>query len=222
MWSLARVFIHLRRVVLYVAILVGVCKPAEAESIIKEPGKHPDYSFELEPHFVWTWGWLPNAAQDGLGIGVRASVPLFHNGPIDKINNNMAITFGLDWAHSSSPCGPVAPYPGYAPPPGYFYYYYNNYNCSANSYWVPVALQWNFFLTDVISVFGEPGFAIVHDSWSQWQPCPVAGGACDIGFSNTHLDFVMWGGARFLFSNTFGVTVRLGIPSASVGLSILL
>jgi len=199
-------------------IFLTVCNQALAAGIIKEPGKHPHYSVELEPHFVFTWDWLPREAQDGLGVGLRASIPFFHNGPIDTINNNMAITFGLDWAHSSFPCGPG---PAGRPPPGYPYYY-DNYNCSSNSYWLPVALQWNFFLTDVISVFGEPGFAIVHSRWNLWEPCPPGGGLCEYGHSDTTLRPVFWGGARFLFNDTIGLTVRVGVPSMSVGLSILL
>ena len=203
-----------------IVMLLTLCEPARAAGIIKEPGKHPHYSVELEPHFVWTWDWLPHEAQDGLGLGLRASIPLFHNGPIDTINNNMAITFGFDWAHSSAHCGP-----GNRPPPGYppgYYPYYDYYNCSANSYWVPVALQWNFFLTDIVSVFGEPGFAIVHERWNQWAPCAPGAAVCEYTQSDTQFHPVIWGGARFLFNDHLGVTVRVGVPSMSVGLTILL
>ena len=207
------------------ALSFCLCRAVHAESVIKEPGKHPHYSVELEPHLIWTWDSLPHDAQDGLGIGLRASIPLFHNGPVSTINNNMAITFGLDWAHSSGYCGPAAqPPPGY--PPGYYYgyYYYGGdyYNCGANSYWVPVALQWNFFLTDIISVFGEPGLAVVHDRWEQWVPCGPGAPLCRFSQSETRLFPVLWGGARFLFSDTFGVTVRVGIPSITAGVSIML
>jgi hypothetical protein len=189
---------------------------ASAAGIVREPGNHPHYSVELEPHLLWTWAGLPHDVHDGWGAGLRASIPLFHNGPIDTINNNMAISFGFDWAHSSAHCWPGAHPPGY--PPGYYYGYDD---CSANSYWIPVALQWNFFLTDMISVFGEPGLSFVHSTWDQWGPCPV-GGTCQYSQSDTTLLPVLWGGARFLFSNSLGVTVRLGTPSISAGLSILL
>ena len=210
---------YLFRISVACLFLLALCATAEAAGIIKEPGKHPHYSVELEPHFVLTWNWLPHHSQDGIGVGIRASISLFHNGPIGTINNNMAIAFGLDWAHSSAYCGPPGrPPPGY--PPNYYYYY--DYNCSANSYWLPVALQWNFFLTDIVSVFGEPGLAIVHDRWSQLAPCPPGGAFCEYGHSDTTVLPVLWGGARFLFSDTLGVTVRLGVPSISAGLSILL
>ena len=199
--------------------LVFYCTSSHAAGIIRDVGKHPHYSVELEPHFVWTWGWLPHNSGDGLGVGLRASIPLFHNGPIGTINNNMAISSGFDWAHSSARCGP-----GVHPPPGYppNYYYYNGfYDCTANSFWLPVALQWNFFLTDVVSVFGEPGLAFVHERWSDWVPC-APGGVCQYDRSDTTLHPVLWGGARFLFTDSIGVTVRLGVPSISAGLSILL
>ena len=210
--------LHLRRVTIILFGLLAWCRSASAAGIVREPGNHPHYSVELEPHFIWTWDWLPRQAQDGLGVGLRASIPFFHNGPIDTINNNMAITFGFDWAHSSAPCGP-----GLRPPPGYPPGYYAGYNdCSANSYWFPVALQWNFFLTDIISVFGEPGLAIAHHRWNHFVPCGPGALACEYSDSETNLHPVLWGGARFMFGNTFGVTVRLGMPSISAGLSILL
>ncbi len=210
-------FSPIRSSFIVLAVCVSSTSLASAASVVRQPGQHPHYSVELEPHFVWTWGWLPHAANDGLGVGLRASIPFIHNGPIDTINNNMAITFGFDWAHSSAHCGP-----GLRPPPGYPPdYYADYYNCSANSYWLPVALQWNFFLTDIISVFGEPGLAFVHHRWSRWVPCG-AGVSCEYGDSATELHPALWGGARFMFSDTFGVTVRLGVPSISAGLSILL
>jgi hypothetical protein len=45
---------------------------------------------------VLDWAGAPGPDSEGFGAGFRASIPLFHNGPIDTINNNMAITFGFD------------------------------------------------------------------------------------------------------------------------------
>jgi hypothetical protein len=83
-------------------------------------------------------------------------------------------------------------------------------------------LQWNFFLTDVISVFAEPGLAIVHDWWKGWWPGRCPGGVCEYRYSHTSLAPAIWGGARFLFSKSVGATIRVGMPSLTVGLSILL
>jgi hypothetical protein len=194
--------------------------PARAESIIKHPGDHPKYSVELEPHGLVQYGWTPDWMGTGFGLGFRASIPMFDNGPISTINNNMAISFGLDWAHFSQDwwCWgrPARNYPGYLG-------WSAAYGCSANTLWFPVVLQWNFFLTDIISVFGEPGLALVHDWWSGWWPCPNNGAsACQYTNSETGLAPAFWAGARFLFSKSVGLTVRLGFPSSTLGLSILL
>ena len=192
--------------------------PAQAKSIIKNPGDHPKYSVELEPHGLVQYGWTPNWMGTGFGAGFRASIPFLDNGPVSTINNNMAISFGIDWAHFSEDwwCWDTF----YRGDPRYVWY--SGYGCSANTLWFPVVLQWNFFLTDIISVFGEPGLALVHDWWSGWLPCNIAPGRCEYHHSETGLAPAFWGGARFLFNDTIGITVRLGFPSATLGLSILL
>jgi hypothetical protein len=182
-----------------------------ARSIVKEPGRHPAYSVELEPHAVLDWAGAPSPHDEGFGAGFRASIPLFSNGPITALNNNMAISFGLDWAHGSHPCGPRRP--------GWYDEWRED--CSHDSFWIPVALQWNFFLTEVISVFGEPGLAIAHHTWRHGQPC-WAPGYCDADGDATRLKPVLWGGARFLVTDSFGFTVRLGYPSITAGFSLLL
>ena len=79
-------------------------------------------------------------------------------------------------------------------------------------------LQWNFFLTDVISVFGEPGIAISNYSWES-DFCDGPG--CE-GSDTDFEPFVFWAGARFLLGDTVGIVVRLGTPYISVGVSFLL
>ena len=68
--------------------------------------------------------------------------------------------------------------------------------------WVPIVMQWNFWLSRKWSVFGEPGVAFRDGD--HFQP------------------FVMYGGGRFLFSDTIALTLRAGHPTLSVGISILL
>jgi hypothetical protein len=191
---------------------------AAAESVIKRPGAHPRYSVELDPHLVLQHSrkYFRNL---GLGVGFRASIPVIEQGPIKTINNSMAISFGLDWAHFSESdwnCGRYwwggrwddrrAPGPGLA-------------DCTGNQFWFPVAWQWNFWLTDIISVFGEPGLAIRHSTasvpcWNNW--------AAECTDSRTDLQFVFWGGGRFMFGDTVGMTVRLGWPSINIGATFLL
>jgi hypothetical protein len=144
---------------------------------------------------------------------MRVNIPFMHNGPIPKINNNMGITFGLDITFGDA--GP---------------YCYNGYNpdvwgddCNVTEFWLPVAMQWNFFLTDVISVFGEPGFAIAHRRWNFEYYCNGVGNPiCDGDDSDTDLEFVFWGGGRFMFSDKIGATVRIGYPMITAGINFLL
>jgi hypothetical protein len=193
-----------------VLALLAASSTAQARSVIKNPGAHPDYSVELEPHLVLDWAGAPGPDAEGLGVGLRASIPLFHNGPISTINNNMAIGFGLDWTYASRPCRPDRARA----------IYWDD-DCSINSYWFPVVLQWNFFLTDVVSVFGEPGLSFVHYRWNHWERC-WSPGYCNADGNDTRVRPVFWAGGRFLVSKTFGFVVRLGVPSITAGVTVLL
>jgi hypothetical protein len=122
----------------------------------------------------------------------------------------MGITFGLDITFGG----------------GYCYGYNPNWgpcvdHSSLTEFWFPVAMQWNFFLTRVISVFGEPGFAIVHHRWS-YDLCYVQNvPGCADHRSSTGFDGVFEAGGRFLFSDRVGAIVRIGYPAFTAGLNIL-
>jgi hypothetical protein len=201
---------------LLLPLLVCVLPRLAAAQVIKQPGAHPHYSFELEPHLTvqWDGGGPAYFGREGVGLGLRASIPLFHNGPIDTINNNMAITFGLDWVHfgydRARACRDIRDF-------------YCDGDYSANAFWLPVALQWNFFVHKRISVFGEVGLAILHETWSWARPCAgTPNGFCDYRDSDTSLvNFVFYPGARFMVSDTIGFTVRLGYPHLTLGASFL-
>jgi hypothetical protein len=150
------------------------------------------YSVEVEPHLILGWANvgrndpLPFNADfnnnAGFGPGVRLSVPLVDNGFVKTINNNVALGFGVDWAHYG--------------------------RVGANVLWFPVVMQWNFFITDVITVFGEPGGAFRFVSGH--------------GNGDLHADLVLQAGAKFMFSRNVGLTLRAGYPYFSAGLTILL
>jgi hypothetical protein len=73
--------------------------------------------------------------------------------------------------------------------------------------WVPIVLQWNFWLSRNWSVFGEPGVAVRLR---------------DAGRRKTSFDpIVMYAGGRFHFSENITLTMRLGRPTMSVGVSFL-
>jgi hypothetical protein len=203
--------------ILKIATIAAVLfAPALAQAQIKQPGAHPHYSVELEPHFVFGWAGGPRFYGDeGIGAGLRASIPFIDNGPIDTINNNMGITFGLDYLYYDfDNC-----------------YYYglnfnlcNNYDFSAHAFWLPVAMQWNFFVHRRISVFGEVGLAIEHVRFNWVQACPpgVPGPYCEYDDSDTRLRFLFYPGARFMLADTVGITVRVGYPHLTAGVSFLL
>ena len=198
-----------------VAAFVLLAAPA-ALAQIKQPGAHPDYSVEVEPHVVFQWAREP-LADEGIGLGARFTIPFLDNGPISKINNNMGIGFGFDWVHFEDPCwgpwwrGPRDPW------------YFANQDCEATVLHFPVVLQWNFFLTPVISVFGEPGLSIEHTNYNVEVYCNGPGGPiCEWDGDETDVEFVFWGGARFMFSDTFGALVRVGTPYLSAGITLLL
>jgi len=158
-----------------VTCLVSAPSEAHAENLIKRPGAHNRYKFELEPHLGIWYGW-GNRNDADFGPGIRASIPFMHNGPIDTINNNIGISFGLDT------------------------YFANDFVIISS----PVAFQWNFYFTDVISVLGEAG--LVFNIATE-------------GPDNFDLDPLFQGGGRFQWGR-IGVLVRVGYPSISVGCNI--
>lgn len=66
----------------------------------------------------------------------------------------------------------------------------------------PVVMQWNFFVATKWSVFGEPGLAIFHS----FAP-------------DTGVEPVLYAGGRYHFSEHVSLTMRVGYPAFSIGLS---
>jgi hypothetical protein len=144
-------------------------RPARAdELVIKNPGLHPNYIFEAEPHFL-----LDPFANFAPGVGFRGTVSVLKNGFIKSINNSIGVTFGLDYADKGV--------------------------------WIPVAMQWNFWLSRNWSVFGEPGITFRADG------------------QHDHVAWLgLWAGGRFHFTDRITLTLRVGTPTLSVGVSFLL
>jgi hypothetical protein len=168
--------------------VLGAPSTARAENLITHPGDHNQYTFEVEPQLVLRTsapyydgccgryrgygGWA------GVGPGVRFNIPFMHNGPISEINNNIGISFGASTTFHG--------YRGY----------------SAMVLNLPVAFQWNFYFTEIISVIGEAGLN---------TPVTFAG-----GYTNFSVEPLMQGGGRFQFEKV-GIVVRVGWPLLSVG-----
>jgi hypothetical protein len=166
---------------------------AHADDTIKRPGEHPAYSVEIEPHLLL--GWDDVYASDGVGVGARFSIPVVDNGFVTSINNSVAVSFGLDLIHYGG-C------------------WYNG-NCDANYFHLPVVMQWNFYVASHWSVFGEPGLAIYHGIFDD---CP-SNVACPGRPRVTDIEPALYLGGRYHFDNKVSLTMRVGFPSISVGVS---
>lgn len=176
------------------ALLFAWLTASGVQAQIGSPGHHQHYNVELEPHLVWQWTGDEAALDDGVGFGFRASIPIIQDGPVPTINNNLAISFGFDWAWF----GECRAYGG---------------NCSENDFWVPITVQWNFFLTPVVSLFPEFGLGF-RDAIFDYD---VACGSRNCRGSSLEVHPVLWFGARFHLAQSFALTVRLGTPSLQLG-----
>ncbi|MEB2321692.1 MAG: hypothetical protein OZ921_04205 [Sorangiineae bacterium] len=171
------------------ALFAGARGAAADTMVIRHPGDHPSYSFEAEPHLLLGFIDPPGpAGGSGLGVGFRGTVPLVKNGFVSSINNSVGIGFGLDWLRYGH---------GYED---------RNERYDVNYAFIPVVMQWNFFLSRQWSVFGEPGvaFHFVNHGPDAFDP------------------FVLYLGGRWHFTERVTLTMRLGYPAFSVGVSFLL
>lgn len=172
--------------------------------VIKQPGNHARYSFEAEPHLILGFIDPPGVARGtGFGLGFRGTVPLVHNGFISSINNSVGIGFGADLVHYDRGHDHCVDFDGNR------CVRWRDDDDGVNTVFLPVVMQWNFFLSRNWSVFGEPGVAIVYHSWD---------GDSDLDFD----PFVFYAGGRYHFSDTVTLTMRIGYPTFSVGVSFLL
>lgn len=195
----------MRRTVITVAIAVLAVLPlaapaARADDTIRRPGDHPTYDLELEPHGTFGWGGV-YGTDGGFGLGARLSIPIVRNGFVPTINNSVAISFGLDWVHYGC--------------------FDSLANCTADYLDFPVAMQWNFYVSRHWSVFGEPGLYIYHGFFSN---CFLFNGrlACPSEPTQTGVLPAFYVGARYHFTDKISITMRVGYPTLSVGVSFFL
>jgi hypothetical protein len=142
--------------------------------VIKHPGQHPSYSFELEPEVILVFD---RPLADGPGAGVRGSIHIVDRAFVPSINDSIAITFGFD----KDPL------------------------FRGNTFYIPAALQWNFWLSSHWSVAGEPGVLLqIADTVRPY--------------------FEVWACARYHFNDWIALTFRASLPTApavSFGVSFL-
>lgn len=188
------------------ALLLNPCWEGTARAdtvIIQHPGDHPRYVFEAEPHLLAGFIDPPGYAHGtGLGLGFRGSLPIVKNGFVPKLNNSVAIGFGVDVARygRADYCVRVGP-GGSCEDLGH--------TDSFTEFWFPVVLQWNFFLSRNWSVFGEPGVALNYHAWDAPHALDLA-------------PFILYVGGRYHFSDKITLTMRIGYPAFSLGCSFFL
>ncbi len=181
-----------------IAAIAFAPRQAKADDTIRRPGDHPSYGVEVEPHVVFGWGGP--YAPGGFGLGGRLSIPVVQNGFVPTINNSIAVSFGLDWVHYES-CF----YAG---------------NCSADYFNVPVAMQWNFYVAQRWSVFGEPGAVLYFGSYPD---CPLQASLCPTARPPTvGVVPALFLGGRYHLSDSTALTIRIGFPAFSLGFSFFL
>jgi hypothetical protein len=182
-------------------------RAACAQSTIKDPGRRPHYALELEPHLILSPFGAPDMpANGGYGIGARATIELLPDGFLPELNDSVGLGFGLDWARYQTgidsfraECRRFQPTAQGVPV------------CvdvgggSASYVLVPIVMQWNFWLHSRWSAFGEPGLVVAHRSGGGLSVAP------DLGL-----------GGRFHASDDITLTLRLGYPAFTFGVSFLL
>jgi hypothetical protein len=202
---------RVRRLLKCTAALLALAwsSPSQAQSTVRSPGEREPYVVELEPHFLLGVFDPPGQGSGfGVGGGVRASFEVVHNGFIPRLNNSIAIGVGLDLLHYS---GDSVPQPGtcirYASGPAGTPPVCVEVSQAggASSYaYVPVVMQWNFWLTRKWSVFGEPGLTLYWYDYRSIGAAPA-----------------VFAGGRYHFSDRVTLTLRAGYPSFALGVSIL-
>jgi len=185
--------------------------PAAAQSIIKNGNASRSYKVEIEPRGVLAPFSPPlGSAEVGVGGGVNFGINLAPRGFLPTVYDSVALSVGIDtvqyfgghatpaecaeWEGSGSEAICVRTRASSGP---------------ALLFYTPVLFQWNFYLTPKWSVFGEPGFTMFfrtarHESLSVGAfPAIFVGG-------------------RYHFSNQATLTMRIGYPYTTIGVSFFL
>lgn len=182
---------------------------ALAQSTIRSPGARPRYSFEAEPHLLFGAFDPPGfGTGSGVGLGFRGTLDIVPDGFIRPINDSVGIGFGADWVHYSGSHGPRGRCVAYQTAPGGTRVCVEVESTGGDTdyLYLPVVMQWNFWLHRQWSVFAEPGIAL---HWANFD---------DFGFD----PFILYLGGRFQPTQNIAITARLGYPTFSLGASFFL
>ena len=193
------------------AMILAATEATADRLTIKYPGRHPHYVFEAEPHLNIGLIDPPGiGAGKGIGAGFRGTLELVDNGFVDTINNTVGITFGFDYVNHGvderdQRCIDWDPGPTTSRTDDVCL----EFRESAHYFLIPVGMQWNFWLSEQWSVFGEPAAVIYLVDYEEEE-------------NELNLDVGIYAGGRWHFSPGAALTMRLGYPTFSVGVSFLL
>jgi hypothetical protein len=201
-------FVNVALGLAWFALCSSLCSTSFAQSTIKQPAERPHYYFEAEPHLDAALLDPPGfGAGTGWGLGFRGTVELLRVGFIPKLNNSIGIGFGIDYLRYDGWQGPRGACQEFVTGPSGVPICVRASSSidHVNYFYVPVVLQWNFWLYRRWSVFGEPGLSLYFQD-GQLELSP----------------FVLYVGGRYHLSDRVTLTLRLGYPSFSFGVSFLL
>ncbi len=168
------------------------------------------YDIEVEPHLVLGTAPPGPGYGTGAGVGFRGSVAIDSDGFIDRINDSLALGFGLDIGHYTASWAPF----GYRDQCLHFEPGPNGTSIctettsnggSYNYVFIPLVLQWNFWITDRFSAFAEPGIDVYY-----------------LGGHGFGLGPAVYVGGRIKLLDRIALTLRIGYPTVSLGASFML
>jgi len=194
---------------LVLVLSTGAADAYEA-SVVHAQRAPIEYVAEVEPHLVLGSAPPGRGTGSGAGIGVRARLVLSSDGFISGVNDSLALGLGLDFGHyagayalngyrdqclhfepgpaGTSICTDVTSNGG-----------------TYNYIFVPAVLQWNFWLSQRFSAFGEAGLGLYHLG--------------NYGFGATPAIYI---GGRLRLTDRITLTARLGYPTSSFGVSFMM
>lgn len=193
-----------------VALLVAAPASAYDRVIVRDWRTPVGYDVELEPHLVL--GTAPPAPGygTGAGVGIRLSGVLLPEGFIDRLNDSVALGVGLDYGHYTASWA----INGYRDeclhfaqgPNGTLICTDTTSNGGSYNYlFIPVVMQWSFWITQRFSGFLEPGIDLYY-----------------LGRHGFSIGPAVYLGGRVRVTDRVAVTLRLGYPTVSLGASFFL
>ncbi|WP_437670045.1 hypothetical protein [Sorangium sp. So ce131] len=195
----------------FAALTIGWVESGAAQMTIRRPGDRPDYKVELEPHLlVAPFEPVGPGVGSGVGAGFRATIDIVPDGFISRINDSVGLGFGLDALHY----GGNGDFRGECtnfergPAGTQICTEVDAYGDATDYVFGEVVMQWNFWLHRRWSVFGEPGLSFYLGDLSHRGYFGVSP--------------VLFAGGRFHFTENVTLTMRLGYPAFSLGVSFLL